>query len=38
MKIRQVENQFLHVNGRTNGQTERHEETKSRFSKFCECA
>ena len=37
MKIRQVGNHFLHVDGRTKGQTERHEGTKSRFSKFCEC-
>jgi hypothetical protein len=38
MKIRPVEAEFLHADGRTDGHTNRHDEANSRFSKFCERA
>jgi hypothetical protein len=36
MKIRPVEAEFFHADGRTGGQTDRHDETYSRFSQCCE--
>ena len=38
MKIRPVEAQLFHVEGRANGRTDRHDEANSRFSRFCERA
>ena len=36
MKIRLVEAELFHEDGRTDGQTERHDEANSRFSQFLE--
>jgi hypothetical protein len=36
MKIRPVGSDLLHVDGRTDRQTDRHDEANSRFSQFCE--
>jgi len=37
MKIRVVGAESMRTDGRTDGQTSRHEEAYSRFSQFCEC-
>jgi hypothetical protein len=36
MKIRTEGTELFHVDGRMDGQTERHEYTNSLFSQFCE--
>jgi len=38
MKIRPVEAELFHVDRRTDGRTDRHDEANSRFTKFCERA
>ena len=38
MKIHPVEAELFHAGGRTDIQAERHDETNSRFSQFCERA
>ena len=38
MKIHPVVAEFVHVDGRMDRQTERHEEANSLFSQFCESA
>jgi len=38
MKIRPVGIELFHANGRTDGQTDRHDDANGRFSKFCERA
>jgi len=38
MKTRPVRAELFHVNGRTDGQTDTHDEDNSRFSQFCEGA
>ena len=38
MQIRSVGTEFFHVGGRTDGQTDRHDEANYRFSQFCERA
>jgi hypothetical protein len=35
MKIRPLGAKLFHADGRTDTQTDRHDETNSRFSKFC---
>ena len=38
MKIRPVEAELFHVDRRTGGQTDRHDEANSGFSQFCKRA
>jgi len=38
IKIRPVGAELFHVDGRTDGRTDRHDEANSRFSQFCERA
>jgi hypothetical protein len=38
MKVSPVETASFHADGRTDRQTDRHDETNSRFPKFCERA
>jgi hypothetical protein len=38
MKILPMAAELFHADGRTDGKTGRHDEAKSRFSKFCESA
>ena len=38
MKICPVGDEMFHADGQTNRQRDRHEETNSRFSQFCERA
>jgi hypothetical protein len=38
MKIRQVGTDLFHADGRTDRQTDTHDEANSRFSQFCERA
>ena len=38
MKIRPLGAELFHAEGQTDGQADRHDEAKSRFSKFCERA
>ena len=38
MEIRPVEAELFHADGRTDRQTDRQDEAKSRFSQFCERA
>jgi len=35
MKILSVRVELFHVNGQTEGKTDRHDEANSRFSQFC---
>jgi len=38
MKIHPVEAELFHVDGQTDGRTDRHDEAKRSFSQFCEGA
>jgi hypothetical protein len=38
MKIRQMGDELFHADGRTGGQTDRHDKANSRFLQFCERA